>query len=169
MIAGHVVAGAANGDVRHGRLQRHRHADRLAVVLDDEDDGQPVDAGEVEALVEVALVGGTLAELGHRHLLGAADLGGQRDARRRAAAGLPPATTTTGCCARDAVVAGHLAAARADGSTARANWASMISRGLMPKVIRRRHRPVVRHHPVVALAQRVARARPARPRGPGRR
>jgi hypothetical protein len=61
-------------------LQRHRHADRPAVVLDDVDDRQVVNAGEVQAFVEVALVGGPLADVGDRYLAGLADLGGVGDA-----------------------------------------------------------------------------------------
>ena len=43
-----------------------RHGDRVAVVLDDVDHRQLVDAGEVERLVEVALVRRALAQVGDR-------------------------------------------------------------------------------------------------------
>ena len=59
--AGHAVR---RGPVRVGRdrgRRRPRHRDRPVVVLDDEDDRQPPQRGQVQRLVERALVGGALA------------------------------------------------------------------------------------------------------------
>ena len=54
----------------------------VAVVLADEDDRQLPDRGQVERLVEGALVGGAVAEEADRDTAGAARLGGQRRAGR---------------------------------------------------------------------------------------
>ena len=54
--AGDPVAGRAHGDVLDRQLLLGRDADRVAVVLDDEHERQLVDRGEVERLVDVALV-----------------------------------------------------------------------------------------------------------------
>ncbi len=77
--AGEAVRGGAIGDVGDGALEGHRDADGISVVLDDEHDGKPVHSGEVQPLVEVALVAGALAELRERDLPRPPDLRRQRD------------------------------------------------------------------------------------------
>src|SRR5207302_9548215 len=64
--ADHAVALRALGDAVHAHLQPVRHRDRVVVVLHDAEEGQPVDAGPVEALVPVALGGPALADAGDR-------------------------------------------------------------------------------------------------------
>ena len=69
------------------RLQPERHRDGPLVVVDDEDDGQPLDAGEVHRLVHVALGGRAVAEKADRdarllaELEGVGDAGGMRRLR----------------------------------------------------------------------------------------
>ena len=64
------------------------HADRVAVVLAHEDHGKPMDAGEVEAFVPVALAGGSVPEPAPHHGILLAvfdrvgDAGGVRDLGR---------------------------------------------------------------------------------------
>jgi hypothetical protein len=72
----------AVGNVGGRQLLRRRDADGVAVVLHDEHERELVDRGEIEALVDVALVRGALAHAGHRDLAGLADLGGQGDPHR---------------------------------------------------------------------------------------
>ena len=87
--AGHAVARRARRDRAAGHLAVERDADGVAVVLAHEDDRQVVDAGEVHRLVDLALVGGALAELGHGHDVVAAHPGAHGDARPRGAPGCP--------------------------------------------------------------------------------
>ena len=58
------VGRGAVGDVGDGHLLLGALGDGVAVVLDEEDDGQLVDGGEVERLVEVATAGAALATAG---------------------------------------------------------------------------------------------------------
>ena len=74
------VAGRAHRHILHGKLQTRRHGDRIAVVLDAEQHGQFVDAGEVQRLMPVALACAALAHRRHAHLAGAANLGRVGDA-----------------------------------------------------------------------------------------
>ena len=74
------VGGGPVGHVGHRRLLPHPDGDGVAVVLAHEDGGQPVDAREVERLVEVALRGRRLAEPGDGDLVVAPDGGGQGQA-----------------------------------------------------------------------------------------
>ena len=92
-------------------LAIERNADRVPVVLAYEDDGQVVDAGEVHAFVDLALVGGSLAEGGHRHRVVAPHPGPQPEAN-----GMEHLRAHRGADAQDVVrrgpvVARHLAAA----------------------------------------------------------
>ena len=65
------------GDVLDRRLLGERHRDGIAVVLAHEHDRQPMDAGEVEGLVEVALRRRAVAEVAHDDLVAPFELGGQ--------------------------------------------------------------------------------------------
>jgi hypothetical protein len=61
-----VVARADVGDAAAGRLLVDGHRDRVAVVLDEEDDRRALAARPVEGLVEIALARGALARGDHR-------------------------------------------------------------------------------------------------------
>jgi hypothetical protein len=63
---------------RRGAFDRRAHG--VFVVLDDVDDRQLPQGGHVEALVDLALVDGTVAEIGQADVLGAAVLMGEGDA-----------------------------------------------------------------------------------------
>ena len=76
MLEGH----AALREIGLGRGARHRSAHRVAVVLDDVDDRQLPQRGHVEALVDLALVGGAVAEIGQRNILVAAIAVGEGEA-----------------------------------------------------------------------------------------
>jgi hypothetical protein len=78
--SGQPVGMSVLGDVLDRRLFGERDRDGVAVVLADEHDRQPVDAGEVEGLVKVALRGGAVAEVGHDDVVSAFELGRQRHA-----------------------------------------------------------------------------------------
>src|SRR5215216_3531847 len=67
-----VTLGPSGDRARH--LQRRGDGDGVDVVLDKEDDGQVVDAGEVHRLVPVALAGRGLAAAGQHHPILAAHL-----------------------------------------------------------------------------------------------
>src|SRR5690606_23805599 len=58
---GHLVRGGAGGDITDGAVVADRGRLGVAVVLADEDDWQLPDRGEVERLVEGALVGSAVA------------------------------------------------------------------------------------------------------------
>src|SRR5437763_5424451 len=85
------VAGRPQREARRRRLQAARRRDRPLVVLHEEDDGDLLHAGQVEGLVEVALGGAAVADVGpHDRVLalqletpgqahGLGQLGGQRD------------------------------------------------------------------------------------------
>lgn len=92
----------------------------VAVVLDDEDAGQLPDAGELDALVEDALVGAAVADEGDRDLSGAAVLGRQRradgegHAARGDAVGAEQAGPDVGDVHRAALAAAQAVAAAED-------------------------------------------------------
>ncbi len=71
---------AALREIGLGRRARHRSAHGVAVVLDDVDDRQLPQRGHVEALVDLALVGGAVAEIGQRDVLVAAIAVGESEA-----------------------------------------------------------------------------------------
>ena len=79
--AGEAVALRPGRDLAAADLLVERNADRVAVVLADEDDRQLVNAGEVHGLVDLTLVAGALAEAGERHDVVSLDPGAHRDAR----------------------------------------------------------------------------------------
>ncbi len=87
--------------------------DRVAVVLDHEDDRQLVDAREVHRLVDVALVAGAFAGVGHRDLVDAADLGRPGDPGRVQDLRGHRRRKRQDVAVAIAVVAGHLATAGA--------------------------------------------------------
>ncbi len=62
------------------RGARHRRAHGVAVVLDDVDDRQLPQLGHVEALVDLALIGGAVAEIGQADVAVVAILVGEGDA-----------------------------------------------------------------------------------------
>ena len=64
LLAGNVEGGAALGKIGLRRRARHRRAHGVAVVLDDVDHRQLPQLRHVEALVDLALVGGAVAEIG---------------------------------------------------------------------------------------------------------
>ena len=101
------------GDVLDRRLLGERDRDGVAVVLADEDDGEAVDAGEVQGLVEVALGGGPVAEVAHRHLIAPALLGGQGQAHGMGDVGGDGGGAADDAQVLVAPVVGHLAPARA--------------------------------------------------------
>ena len=76
-LAGEAVGGGALDGI-DGELLVGRRRVRVLVVLEHEDHRQPLDAGPVHGLVEVAARGGAVAEPGHRHALLAAHLEGHR-------------------------------------------------------------------------------------------
>ena len=80
--AGDAVAGRSVGDVGIRHLQPDRNRDRVAVVLADEHDGQPVHRREVHAFVELALARPAVAHRAQRHAALALELGGIGDACR---------------------------------------------------------------------------------------
>ena len=57
-------------DVAAGRLRLDRHRDRVAVVLDDVDDGQSLLRSRVQRLPELAFAGGAVAERAEDDLIG---------------------------------------------------------------------------------------------------
>ena len=103
--AWHAVAGRLRGEVLRLRLRLERRRDRPVVVVAEEDQGRAHDGGEVGALVERALRGGAVAEVGDRAGVLAAqalapgepgrvrDVRRDRDADRRdvVLGGVPPA------------------------------------------------------------------------------
>ena len=82
--------------------------DGVAVVLEHEDERQLVDRGEVQALVDVALVAAPLAHRGHGHLARLADLGGEGDADRVEQLGRDRRRDAHQVVLVRAVVTGHL-------------------------------------------------------------
>ena len=78
--AGHGVAAGAQGEALDGHLARERDGDGVLVVLDEEDDGEFVDGGEVHRLVHFALAGGAVAEEAGDHRVLAAHLHAERPA-----------------------------------------------------------------------------------------
>ena len=84
LLGRHVVGGRAGADVAAGRDRGHRRELAVQVVLAHEEHRQPAHAGEVQAFVEVAVVGGAVAEEGHGDAAGAlqreAGAGGGGDA-----------------------------------------------------------------------------------------
>ena len=62
--AGNVEGDAALGEIGHRAGARHAGAHGVLVVLDDVDDRQLPQLGHVEALIDLALVGGAVAEIG---------------------------------------------------------------------------------------------------------
>ena len=82
LLAGNAEGSAARAElIRHGGGARGRRAHGIAVVLDDEDDRQLPERGHVEGLVDLALVGRAIAEIGDRHMVVAAILVGEGEAR----------------------------------------------------------------------------------------
>jgi len=81
------VGGGADGKVAHGGHELHRRRLAVAVVLGDEDRGELPDRGQVERLVELALVGGAVAEERDRHAARPLHLRGERRANREGDAG----------------------------------------------------------------------------------
>ena len=166
--ARHAVAGRARRHRAAGHLPVERHADGVAVVLADEDDRQVMDAGEVHGLVDLALVGGALAELGHGHDVVAAHPRAHGDADRVQHLGAHRRAERHDVVRRAAVMAGHLAPAGADvvglgqvgGDDVLGAHAEGHGAG---------DGPVVRRHPVLAPCASPTRWRPARPRAPGPR
>lgn len=86
--------------------------DRPAVVLADEEHRQAPERGEVERLVEGALVGGALAEEGHGDGLGARHLRRQRGAAGRRQAGADDAAAAEAVLGVEQVHVAALAAAQ---------------------------------------------------------
>ena len=80
--AGHRIGARAVGDVGDGGRAGHRHRHRILVVLADEHDRQLPDGGDVERLVERALVVGAVAEERDRDCAGLPLLGAERRADR---------------------------------------------------------------------------------------
>ena len=80
--AADAVGGGAVGDVADDHLLFLHLGDGVAVVLDDEDEGEGVDGSEVEALVEVALGGGALADVGDGDGVLTLEFGGPGEAGR---------------------------------------------------------------------------------------
>ncbi len=76
------VADALGGDRRRGGLLGQRHADRVAVVLDEEHHGRLPDRREVERLVRVALARRAVAEHDQRGLVRAPQRGGVGEPHR---------------------------------------------------------------------------------------
>jgi len=110
--AGDAVAGSASRHVRQSQLLGDGHADRVAVVLDAQDERQLVDRREVESFVDVALVRAALAHRRQRHLAGLAELRGQGDAHRVEHLGRDRRRQRDEVVGDVAVVARHLAPAR---------------------------------------------------------
>src|SRR5487761_1584122 len=79
---GNAIARGAIGHVGVRHLQPDGHADGVAVVLADEDDGQAVDRREVDPLVEIALARRPIAKRAQGHGTPASEPGGVRDSRR---------------------------------------------------------------------------------------
>ena len=71
----------------------HRGAHGVAVVLDDVDDRQLPESSHVEALVDLALVGGAVAEIGERDIVIAAVAVGEGKARSERDLGTDDAMT----------------------------------------------------------------------------
>ena len=80
LLAGNAERDAALREIglRRGALDRGAHG--VAVVLDDVDDRQLPELGHVEALVDLALVGRAVAEIGQRDVVVAAVLVGEGEA-----------------------------------------------------------------------------------------
>src|SRR6185312_11788275 len=72
LLARNIERQTALRQVDLGRGARDRRAHGVAIVLDDVDDRQLPELGHVEALVDLALVGGAVAEIGHRDVVVAA-------------------------------------------------------------------------------------------------
>ena len=72
LIAGDVEGGAAFGEIGQCGGARHRGTHGVAVVLDDIDHGQLPQLGHVEAFIDLALVGGAVAEIGKTDIVVAA-------------------------------------------------------------------------------------------------
>ena len=82
VAAGDAVGAAALVEVLHRRGAVERGAHAVAVVLDDVDDRQLPERGDVQGLVEGALVDGAVAEEAEHHLLGLAQADRVAHARR---------------------------------------------------------------------------------------
>ena len=78
---------AAIGDVLDGLVAILAHGDAVVVVFANEDNGELPDRGQVQGLMEGALVGGAVAEEADADLIGASDLDGQTRAAGDALAG----------------------------------------------------------------------------------
>src|SRR5581483_7501698 len=81
LLARDVERPAALGEIRGGGRALHGGAHGILVVLDDEHDGELPQLGHVEALVDLALVRGPVAEVGEAHRAVAAVMVGKGDAR----------------------------------------------------------------------------------------
>ncbi len=112
--AGESVSRGPSRDREAGDLLVQRDADRVAVVLADEDHRQLVDAGEVHGLVDLALVGGALSEVGDGHHVVAAHPGAHRDAHRVQHLGADRRADAHDVVPRAAVVSRHLPPGGAD-------------------------------------------------------
>jgi hypothetical protein len=151
--ARHPVTLGAGRDRPTRHLAVERDADRVAVVLAHEDDGQLVHAGEVHRLVDLALVRGALAVLGHRHDVVAADPGPHGDPD-----GVEDLRSDRGAqrddvVRRAAVVPGHLSATGAH-VIALGEVGGDDVLGAHPERDRARDGPIERRHPVVMLPHR---------------
>src|SRR6201999_1019651 len=73
-LARNAVGGPALRQVGGGGGARQRRAHGVLVVLDDVDHGQAPELRHVEALVDLALVGGAVTEIGQRYVVVAAIL-----------------------------------------------------------------------------------------------
>ncbi len=84
LLAGDVEGNAALGEIGLRGGPRHRRAHGISVVLDDVDDRQLPQFGHVEALIDLTLVGGAVAEIGDAHgIIAAVAVGkGQTGAER---------------------------------------------------------------------------------------
>src|SRR5690606_25230592 len=80
LLARDVEGAAALREIGGGGGAGHRGAHGIAVVLDDVDDRQVPELGHVEALIDLALVGGAVAEIGEADGVLAAILGGEGEA-----------------------------------------------------------------------------------------
>ena len=151
--AGDAVARRAIGHVGARHLARHRDADRVAVVLDDEDERQLVDRREVQALVDVALVAAPLPHARHRDLAGLADLGRERDPDRVEQLRRHRRRDAHEVVLVRAVVAGHLATAGARVVGGRVLRRQDVARA-HPEREARGDRAIERGDPVVTALER---------------
>src|SRR6185436_56355 len=94
LLARNVEGGAALGKIGQGRGARHRRAHGVTVVLDHVDHGELPQLRHVEALVDLALVGSAVAEIGDADEIIAAIAVGEGQTRSERDLGTDDAVTT---------------------------------------------------------------------------